>query len=134
MPLALRCTPVDASRGDVLCAHSLPGDDALEQFDLNILERPLTEADYQPRTGSAHMMTWGRNQSPATLASLAARWNAGLFILGHEKADAGWLRLEPCGLILNTDHEQACVCRLDLQGAASPERAVQCVERLSPLE
>ncbi|MFT3683946.1 MAG: metallophosphoesterase [Phycisphaerales bacterium] len=132
MPLALRCTPADASRGDVLCAHSLPADDALEQFDTSILERPLTEADYQPRTGSAHMMTWGRNQSPATLTTLARRWNAGLFILGHEKADSGWLSMEPCGLILNTDHQHACVCRLTLDTCPALQDAVRQVEGLQP--
>ena len=124
MPLALRCTPVDAQEGgDILCAHSLPGDGDLERFDASILERPLTEADYQPRTGSAHLMTWGRGQSPATLETLAAHWNVGLFILGHEKADDGWLLLPRCGLVLNTDHARGCICRIELDGPPTIERA-----------
>ncbi len=124
MPLALRCTPADAPAGDILCAHSLPGNSDMEAFDATIIERPLTEADYQPRTGSAHLMAWGRGQSPATLASLAARWNVALFILGHEKADDGWLRLEPNTIILNSDHPRGCACRLPLEGIPSLDRAV----------
>lgn len=124
MPVALRCTPEGADKGgDILCAHSLPADGDLEKFDATILERALAEADYQPRTGSAHLMTWGREQSPGTLSTLAERWGVGLFILGHERADDGWLRVEPNGLILNTDHERGCVCRLDLGGAGATLRA-----------
>lgn len=137
MPLALRCTPVsDGGReirpgGDILCLHSLPGDSDLERFDQTILERPLTEADYQPRTGSAHLLTWGRGQSPATLMTLAERWGVGVFLLGHEKADNGWLRVEPNGLILNSDHDRACVCRMSLQKEATAAAAVAGIERLA---
>lgn len=130
MPLALRCTPKDASEGDILCAHSLPGDSDLERFDGSILERPLTEADYQPRTGSAHLMTWGRSQSRELLERLSKQWQVSLFILGHEKADAGWLSLDPCGLVLNTDHQQASVCHLNLDEPVSLAWAVQRTRRL----
>jgi hypothetical protein len=129
MPLALRCTP--ATGADILCAHSLPGDSDLDRFDAAVLERTLTEADYQPRTGSAHLMTWGRGQSPATLASLAERWGAGIFLLGHEKADDGWLRLEPNALILNSDHARGCVCRLSLQDKTTLEAAVAGVVQIA---
>lgn len=124
MPLALRCTPTGATAGDILCAHSLPGDSDMEAFDASIIERPLTEADYQPRTGSAHLMTWGRGQSPATLATLAARWNVALFILGHEKADDGWLRMDPNTLILNSDHPRGCVCQMPIEGTPTLDRAI----------
>ncbi|HYD00182.1 MAG TPA: hypothetical protein VEB22_03070, partial [Phycisphaerales bacterium] len=82
MPIALRCRPAGGG-AHILCAHSLPGDSDLERFDASILERGLGEADYQPRTGSAHLMTWGRNQSPPTLSALADRWGVSLFVLGH---------------------------------------------------
>ena len=93
MPIALRCTPSgsDGTR-DILCTHSLPADDELDRFDTTLLERPLTEADYQPRIGSAHLLTWGRSQSPGTLATLSTRWGIGLFVLGHERATTGGCR------------------------------------------
>ncbi|MBY0307434.1 MAG: hypothetical protein K2Q09_01705, partial [Phycisphaerales bacterium] len=132
MPLALRCTPVVAGEGaggDVLCAHSLPAD--LDGFDLGVLERALTEADYQPRTGAAHAMTWGRNQLAETVGALAKAWGVAVFVLGHEEAEEGWRRLEPCGVILNSDHERGAVCRVDLSVGASLEGVLSRVEALS---
>lgn len=126
MPIALRCTPGEGA--DVLCAHSLPGDSDLEKFDATIIERELCEADYQPRTGSAHLMTWGRGQSPATVQSLADRWGVGLFILGHEKAEQGSAPLPPCGLILNSDHAQGAFCTLDLAGPCTLMAALSGVQ------
>lgn len=134
MPLALRCTPDESASGDILCAHSLPGDSDLERFDLSILERPLTEADYQPRTGSAHLMTWGRGQSPATMSALAARWNVALFILGHDKADDGWIRLEPNALVLNSDHPRGAVCRLTLSGTPTLARGIDGIVRVAAFD
>ncbi|HZW07689.1 MAG TPA: hypothetical protein VFF65_11260 [Phycisphaerales bacterium] len=132
MPIALRCRPVGGGEGgDILCAHSLPGDGDLDRFDASLLERPLNEADYQPRTGSAHLMTWGRGHSPSTLTDLARRWGACLFVLGHEKAENGWLRLEPNALVLNSDHAKGCVCEVSLVGWADLDRAVAGVRNLA---
>lgn len=139
MPLALRCTPnggeIDSlTGGDILCAHSLPVNSELENFDFDVLSRPLNESDYQPRTGSAHLMTWGRGHSPATLNTLSSRWGVGLFILGHERADEGWARVEPNGLVLNTDHEKGCVCRVDLGTRASLAAAEAGIRRVALFE
>jgi hypothetical protein len=87
MPLALRMRVGDGR--DVLCAHSLPSPSAMARFDLGVLERALDGADYVAREGSAHLMVWGRGQTPETLATLASRWGIGAFILGHEKAEHG---------------------------------------------
>lgn len=132
MPIALRCTP-SGSDGtlDILCTHSLPADDELDRFDTTLLERPLTEADYQPRIGSAHLLTWGRSQSPGTLETLSTRWGIGLFVLGHERADDGWLPLKANGLILNTDHERGCVCVLNLDEPIDLRRVVSGIKRVS---
>ncbi|MFG0259928.1 MAG: hypothetical protein ACF8LK_06195, partial [Phycisphaerales bacterium JB041] len=88
MPLALRCvTP----RGDVLCAHSLPAPGQMGRFDTTILKRDLTEDDYAPRIGSAHLMVWGRGYDAEQLEDLVERWGVNTFILGHEKAENGCL-------------------------------------------
>ncbi|MBK7403472.1 MAG: hypothetical protein IPJ41_02265 [Phycisphaerales bacterium] len=112
MPLALRCvTP----RGDVLCAHSLPGLGSMGRFDATILSRDLTEADYTPRVGSAHLMVWGRGYDAEQLEDLVERWGGNLFILGHEKAEQGWALVPPCAVVLNSDHERGAYLPVDLE-------------------
>lgn len=125
MPLALR---VRCEKGDVLCAHSLPGPDLIERFDPEVLERPLEEEDYTPRRGSAHIMVWGRRHTPELLRDLADRFGVGLFVLGHEKAEQGWLALPPNAVILNSDHARGAALPVDLSSPpafADLEGAVQ---------
>lgn len=120
MPLGLRCVGAGAAMpdgrpGDLLCAHSLPGPDLLDRFDPSILERDITEDDRAPRRGSAHILVWGRGQSDKLVEDLSLRWNTGTFVLGHEKAPAGWLRLANRALVLNTDHHEGVFAELDLR-------------------
>ncbi len=114
MPLALRCaTP----SGDILCAHSLPDVGSMGRFDVGILSRDLTDDDYAPRQGSAHLMVWGRGYDAEQLEDLVERWGVNLFILGHEKAENGYLIVPPCAVVLNSDHERGVYLPIDL---ASP--------------
>jgi hypothetical protein len=101
----------------VLCAHSVPGPDLIERFDESVLDRELTEDDYAPRRGAAHIMVWGRAHTPGLLNHLAARWGAPLMVLGHEKAPDGWMVVPDRAVVLNTDHDRAAALRIDL---ASP--------------
>jgi hypothetical protein len=108
MPLAL------ISETGVLCAHSLPAPAMMKTFDPGILDRDLTADDWQPRTGSAHMMVWGRGQTPGQVEELAARWNVQLFVLGHQHVETGVDCNGPRMLVLNSDHERAAVLPIDL--------------------
>lgn len=122
MPLALRVKREGAGGkglADVLCSHSLPAPGLMDRFDLGVLERELVDDDFRPRTGSAYLMTWGRGQTPEHLAMLGERWGVGLFVLGHEKAENGWLELGPTAIVLNSDHERGVYARVDLTGAAT---------------
>ena len=111
MPLALRCkTP----RGDILCAHSLPATGSMGRFDTTILSRELTDDDYVPRAGSAHLMVWGRGYDAEQLEDLVERWGVNLFVLGHEKAPNGYLIIPPCAVVLNSDHERGVYLPIDL--------------------
>lgn len=112
MPLALVCRAPGA--GGVLCSHSLPSPGMMSKFDPAVLERGLTAEDYEPRTGSAHMMVWGRKQTPEVLITLAERWEVSLFVLGHQHAETGWELLPPNGLVLNSDHARGVVAQIDL--------------------
>lgn len=116
LPLALvsgRALGTEAPQG-VLFAHSLPGPELMDRFDVGVLDRPLTEEDYTPRKGSAHIMVWGRRHEPEQLVELAKRWGVSRFVLGHEKAPEGWLAVEPNAVVLNSDHEKGVALRIDL--------------------
>jgi len=124
MPLALI---TDHEGGGTLCAHSLPAPHQMNHFDAATLERELTELDYQAPHGAAWLMTWGRGHTPEQLRELAARWNVGLFVLGHEHVETGMevrstgdvAAGQPGHIILNSDHEYGTVLPLDL--AAVPD-------------
>lgn len=128
MPLALRCqTP----GGDVLVAHSVPGLTAMGRFDPSVLARPLTDEDYEPRRGSAYLMVWGRGYDAEQLEDLVERWGVNLFILGHEKADAGVMLVPPNAVVLNSDHERGVYLPIDLARMPSVEEALAGVRPLS---
>ena len=118
MPLALRCvTP----KGDILCAHSLPTAAMMGRFDPKVLSRELTEEDYQPRTGSAYIMVWGRKYDTELLEDLAERWGVGMFVLGHEHCPDGVMLVPPAAVVLNSDHERGVYLPIDLEHPPRPE-------------
>jgi hypothetical protein len=129
MPLALRSEGDDAT--NVLCAHSLPAPTAMARFDAGILERDIHDDDYTPLQGSAHMMVWGRRQTPEQLETLAARWGVGLFLLGHQKAETGASLMPPNAVILNSDHERGVALPVDL---ADPPSASDALWSVIPLQ
>lgn len=112
MPLALRCTTSGGTR--LMCAHSIPEADTLDRFDYTIFGRPLRDEDYQPRAGSAHFLTWGRDHSESHLKTLAHLWGVDLFILGHELAETGIEIRTPNVVIINSDHPHGKVVEIDL--------------------
>ena len=111
MPIALRA---HCPQGDILCAHSLPAPGMMDRFDTTILSRDLTDKDYEPRVGSAHLMTWGRGYDAEQLEDLTERWGINLFILGHEHATNGYALVEPNAIVLNTDHDKGVYLPIDL--------------------
>lgn len=129
MPLALRVKR--GERGDILCAHSLPGPEMMDLFDPTVIERDLRAEDLAPRRGSAHLMVWGRGHEPAQLSVLAARWGIGLFVLGHEHASAGVMAVMPNAVVLNSDHERGVFLDLGESDARSLAEAMACVKPLS---
>jgi hypothetical protein len=130
MPLALRCAG-PGGRGDILCAHSIPSPWMMNRFDPTVLSRELTEADYEPRQGSAYIMVWGRGYDAEQIEDLVERWGVGLFILGHEKAENGVHFIPPCALVLNSDHERGVYLPIDLEHPPRAERALAMVVPLA---
>jgi len=127
MPLALVAR--DGGAG-VLCAHSLPGPEVMDRFDPVVLDRPLEEADYEPRKGSAHLMVWGRGHKPDQLERLAETWGVSLFVLGHQKAETGAMVIPPNAIVLNSDHERGVTLPIDL---AEPPTAEEAAWMTTPL-
>lgn len=115
----------------ILCAHSLPAPELMDRFDPSVLGRGLTEEDYVPRRGSAHLMVWGRGHTPEQLEMLANQWGVSLFVLGHEKADEGAIAVPPNAVVLNSDHERGKMLVIDLDAPPGMDEAVV---RARPIE
>lgn len=128
MPLALKAQCADGRV--ILCAHSLPAPAMMQRFDAGVLSRELTDADYEPRQGAAHLMVWGRNYDSELLEDLVERWGVNLFILGHEKAENGVRLVPPNAIILNSDHDRGVYLPIDLDHKPTPEQAVGMVVAL----
>ncbi len=128
MPLALRAR---TSRGDILCAHSVPPAALMGRLDTSVLSRELTPDDYAPRRGAAHLMVWGRGYDAEGLEDLTEAWGVYLFVLGHEHAPDGALFVPPNALVLNSDHARGVYLPLDLSDPPRPELAISLVRPLA---
>jgi hypothetical protein len=131
----IRAMPIAVmTASGVMCSHSLPAPVVMSRFDLGLVERDLTDADYQAPHGAAYLMVWGRRHDPAQLEALAGQWNVRLFCIGHEHAETGLEVRHEKLVVLNSDHEFGSVLPLDLTGppplaedaalAAIPLRAI----------
>ena len=85
-------------------------------FDPTILERELTDGDYEAIHGSAWMMVWGRGQQDVQMEVLAERWDVRLFCLGHAYVQDGIAIGGARTILLNSDHERGVVLPIDLDG------------------
>lgn len=128
MPLALRC---ETPRGVIQCSHSVPSPAMMGRFDAGVLDRALTDEDYRPLTGSAHMMVWGRHYDADSLEDLVERWGVTMFVLGHEKVPEGAKFVEPCAVVLNSDHRNGVYLPMDLGAPPDPRDAPGLAKRLS---
>ncbi|MCC6906420.1 MAG: metallophosphoesterase [Phycisphaerales bacterium] len=127
-PLALR------TDSGILCSHSLPAEHVMKTFDPGVLDRELEAADFEPRTGSAYLLVWGRRHSSELLDRLAELLGVSAFCIGHEHAESGSQPLDHRGIILNSDHERAAVLVIDLAADPQPDEWVWAVLPLASLE
>lgn len=128
MPIALAA---DTPRGRILCSHSLPSAMMMAKFDPSLLSRDLVNDDYEPRTGAAHLMVWGRGYDAELLEDLVERWGVSMFILGHDKIEEGARFVPPNALVLNSDHVNGVYVPIDLSNPASADQLARCAIRLA---
>ncbi|HWB20411.1 MAG TPA: metallophosphoesterase [Phycisphaerales bacterium] len=124
LPIAVR------TESGILCSHSLPAPHEMAKFDFGLLERDLIDADYQPPSGAAHVMVWGRRHTAEQIETLSNQWGVKLFCVGHEHAEMGIEMRGPKHVVLNSDHSRGIVVEFDLAEEPTAEKAV---ERARPL-
>jgi hypothetical protein len=94
-------------------SHSLPADRLVDQFDPQVMDRPLQVSDCE-KPGSAYILTWGRNMSRRVLDHMARVFDVDLFVVGHQPQPDGWYVAGPNLLILASEHNHGCLLRIDL--------------------
>ncbi len=127
MPLAVRTGP------GLLCSHSLPAVDRMGVFEPEILERPLTPADYEGSGSSIYLLTWGRRHEDEQLETLARRWNIRTFCIGHQSVPEGIRQDGPQLIAINSDRANGVVIDWNLEDEPSPERLLRAAVRLQSI-
>lgn len=112
MPLAVR------TASGIQCTHSLPNAVLMKRFDPTLLDRELTEDDRRGPSGSAYLLTWGRQLSDEQVSVLQEAWGVHCFVIGHVQIDAGVRRMGEHVLALASDQDSGAVLQVDL--AADP--------------
>ena len=125
-PLAIR------TDNRIWISHSLPGDRRVEQFDPQVMERPLQLTDCQ-KPGSAYILTWGRNMSARVLDQMAGVFDVDLFVVGHQPQPEGWHQADPNLLIIASDHNHGCLLSIDLARAYTLDELVHSIVPLSSI-
>ena len=122
-PLAVKC------QNRIWLSHSLPADKFLDTFDINIFERNLTIED-TAKPGSAYLLTWGRHHSQQTLDAMLKLFDADIFILGHQRQEAGWSRQGSNLIVIASDHNHGCLLPII---TAQPYTVEQLISSIVPL-
>ena len=123
-PLAVRCD------NRIWASHSLPSDRFMEQFDPEVLHRPLKVNDIV-RPSSAYLLTWGRNHSQALLDHMAKLLDSDIFILGHQPQEQGRRRAGRNLIILDSNHNHGCLLPIDLAKSYTVEQLMESIVLLA---
>jgi hypothetical protein len=113
----------------ILCCHSLPSPDQIDDFDDQAIFRKPTFDDLEPG-GDIHNLVWGRGHDEHVSLFLRHSWDARVIIVGHEQAPDGYKLIGDGTLILASDHDSGVVLPIDLSEIPSMDRLV---EQIVPL-
>lgn len=124
MPLAVR------SESGLMCCHSLPDEDFMGTFDVDVLDRDLLQADFSGDGGSAYSLVWGRHHTPQQINKLANYWGVKLFCLGHAWVPDGIEVAAPNVLLLNSDHAEGVALPIVLDNIQDANTAIRAALKL----
>jgi hypothetical protein len=106
LPLAAR------TRNGIFMCHSLPDPRRIDDFDMSVFDRPLTELDIAPG-GPAYDLLWGRFHSAESVERFAERLGVECFITGHTPQEAGHTTIGRL-IILASEHNHGVFLPIDL--------------------
>lgn len=116
-PLAIRTS------SGAFISHSLPDQCDREPFDVSVLERPLTCADYKSG-GAAFRLVWGRDFRAANAEAFARQVSAELLIHGHEPCEEGYAAPNKRQVILDGCCSQATYLMLPVGPKVTQKDAI----------
>ena len=123
-PLAVKCD------NGIWISHSLPADRVIDEFDPDIFDRQLETRDVV-RPGSAYLLTWGRRHSQGLLDKLTAKFDSGIFVLGHQHRDRGWYQAGRNVIVLESNHNHGCLLSIRLAKSYTMERLIESIVPLA---
>ena len=126
LPLAIRF------KNGVLASHTLPSPASAHATDIDILSRQYTDRDCL-RHGALYDWTWGRNQNPEQLESLATQLNASFFILGHRHVYDGYVKIPPSAISLDSCQHTGCVFQFKGDDVINMDNAAEHIHRIATL-
>lgn len=116
----------------VFLSHSLPGPREMFAFDPSVIARVPTEADLGDN-GSAHMLVWGRYQTPEMLETLRESFDVDFFITGHQPQETGYDVRHDCMIILASDHNHGVFLTLDLAKPTTLDKLTSTIRPLAAI-
>lgn len=126
-PLAIRC------QNGIWISHSLPADQYVNDYDLSIFNRPYTLDDIE-RPNPVYLLTWGRRQSREALLQWGEKFDAKIFILGHQPQDMGWALIGDNTIIIASEHSFGCLLDFDLEKSYTAGELSNCIVPLNTIE
>jgi len=125
-PLATRC------ENRIWMSHSLPADQYVDKFNLEVLHRPLKINDIV-RPNSAYLLTWGRKHSQQALNEMARLFDVDILILGHQPQSTGFLQAGTNTIILASDHNHGVLLPVDLAKSYNIEELINAIVPLASI-
>lgn len=125
-----RSMPLAARTADgVFISHSTPRASWLDDFDPQVLLRPLSDEDCLPG-GSAYALCWGRDFKPETAERLSDLLEADVFVVGHTPCENGYTVPNSTHVIIDSRGESGAYLLLPL---GVPLTLPEIVGRIRPL-
>jgi hypothetical protein len=118
----------------IMISHSTPEADFLHAFDSLFFQKEISYRN-QGKVRKIEEFIWGRDFSSKTAERLAQKWQAEIFIVGHEKCQEGFEVPNPYHIILDSTDEYGVYLLLKLHQPYAQKgiiRQIQFIQETSP--